>query len=152
MTEKMVLQKLTFLNFPYVNRLIDTTKDENHLYFMMEAYHCGHLHLHITDSKDKGFSPTVARNYAAEIVSVLFSLATCGCVHRDIKPKNFMIDSIGHLKLCDFGDSKILFPGEDYDNIYKDSSSCPRTYSIVGTLHYMAPEVLAKTYGYSLQG
>mmetsp|Transcript_3225 Transcript_3225/g.2968 ORF Transcript_3225/g.2968 Transcript_3225/m.2968 type:complete len:145 (+) Transcript_3225:1-435(+) len=56
-------------------------------------------------------------------------------VYRDLKPENIMIDEEGYPKLIDFGTAKIIQG---------------RTYTIVGTPHYMAPEViLGKGYGIS---
>ena len=54
--------------------------------------------------------------------------------HRDIKPSNIMIDTNGYLKMIDFGTAKIL---KDY------------TSTIIGTPHYIAPEILQGK-GYSL--
>ena len=54
--------------------------------------------------------------------------------HRDIKPSNIMIDSNGYLKMIDFGTAKVL---KDY------------TSTIIGTPHYIAPEILQGK-GYSL--
>ncbi len=48
---------------------------------------------------------------------------------------NFLIDSHGHVKLADFGSAKIL-----PDN--------GRTFTIIGTLHCMAPEMVARSIGY----
>ena len=54
--------------------------------------------------------------------------------HRDIKPGNIMIDSNGYLKMIDFGTAKVL---TNY------------TSTVIGTPHYIAPEVLLGK-GYSL--
>lgn len=152
LSEKLILQRLTFLNNAYTSQLVNTAKDDKYLYFVMEAYHCGHLNLHITDSKYGRFTPSVARNYAAEIVSALLFLTKCGCVHRDIKPKNCLIDKNGHIKICDFGASKILFSEDEYGKVMNGGpAASPKTYTIIGTLQYMAPEIAAKTSGYSLQ-
>jgi serine/threonine protein kinase len=150
-SEKTVMQRVAIENNPYVAKLLLTTKDNDNLYFVMEAYQCGHLNLHIRESECGRMSAIVTRNYAAEIVSALLSLMKCGCVHRDIKPKNILVDKCGHLKMCDFGSSKILFDTDQHESIILGGAAItPRTFSIIGTKHYMAPEIIAKSCGYSL--
>merc|ERR1711912_212650 len=58
-------------------------------------------------------------------------------IHRDLKPENIMLDVRGYIKLIDFGTAKQL--GQEY----------AKTYTVVGTPYYMAPEIIRKT-GYSL--
>ena len=56
-------------------------------------------------------------------------------IYRDLKPENVMIDEQGYPRLIDFGTAKILEG---------------RTYTIVGTPHYMAPEIITgKGYDYN---
>ena len=50
-------------------------------------------------------------------------------MHRDLKLENLMVDKDGYLKIVDFGLAKVLRPGQ-------------RTYSVVGTPAYFAPEIL----------
>ncbi len=54
-----------------------------------------------------GLSEEWARQYIAEVVIGLQHLHSKGVVHRDLKPDNLLIDQKGHLKLTDFGLSKI---------------------------------------------
>lgn len=61
-------------------------------------------------------------------------------VYRDIKPENIMIDDKGYLKLIDMGTAKVL----------KSKNGINKTFTLLGTPHYMAPEIL-KGKGYGLQ-
>ncbi|CAL5332418.1 unnamed protein product [Camellia sinensis] len=83
--------------------------------------------------------------------------------HMDIKPDNLILDKNGHLKLSDFGlckplDNKyltILLEDEDFSTQDTMKGILARNrhalaYSTVGTLDYMAPEVLRKK-GYGME-
>lgn len=69
-----------------------------------------------------------ARFYVAQIVMIIEFLHSKGIIYRDLKPENLMLDADGYLKLIDFGTAKKL---------EKD-----KTYTLMGSLHYIAPEVL----------
>lgn len=45
--------------------------------------------------------------YFAETVLAVEYLHSYGIVHRDLKPDNLLITSVGHVKLTDFGLSKM---------------------------------------------
>lgn len=51
-------------------------------------------------------------------------------IYRDLKPENILVSKSGHIKLSDFGLSKIL---DDYNE--KANTCC-------GTIDYLAPEIL----------
>ncbi|PWA40544.1 protein kinase family protein [Artemisia annua] len=72
---------------------------------------------------------------------------------RDIKPDNLILDRNGHLRLSDFGlcnpleskFSSILLDDEDYANQGPiNDTDGQQAYSTLGTLDYIAPEVLLK--------
>lgn len=51
-------------------------------------------------------------------------------LYRDLKPENIIIDCEGHLRLADYGLSKVM--------------TDDMTYSFCGSAEYMAPEMLLK--------
>ncbi|EKX37677.1 hypothetical protein GUITHDRAFT_40846, partial [Guillardia theta CCMP2712] len=55
-------------------------------------------------------------------------------IHRDLKPSNLLLTSEGHLKLSDFGLSRVLDKGKSGGNY--------RMTGTTGTIRYMAPEVV----------
>lgn len=78
-----------------------------------------------------GLSEPLARQLARQMLLAVTSCHAAGVFHRDLKPENFLLDSVGQVKLCDFGLSA--------------APSQPETLFVdcVGTLAYAAPEVLA---------
>ena len=44
----------------------------------------------------------------AEIILVLEHLHSMNISHRDLKPENLLLNSSYHIKLCDFGEAKII--------------------------------------------
>jgi serine/threonine-protein kinase len=67
----------------------------------------------------------------AHVASGLDALHAAGIVHRDVKPSNVIIDPSGAAKLTDFG----LAKGRAYTVLTKPGM-------VMGTLDYLAPEVL----------
>jgi len=53
-------------------------------------------------------------------------------LYRDLKPENIIVDHTGYLRLVDLGTVKLLNPREGKS----------RTFTVLGTAHYMAPEIM----------
>ncbi len=132
-TERTVLTKL---NHPFIMKLNYAFQTKGNLYFITEFMHGGELNYHIYKEPNNYFSEEKTRFYAAEIVSAINYLHNNNCIYRDLKPENVLIDRSGHIKLIDFGLSKLCecFP-------------C-KTKTLCGTPEYLAPEVIfEKEYG-----
>ncbi|KAJ2370212.1 rim15, signal transduction response regulator [Coemansia sp. RSA 2610] len=94
---------------PFVVRLLYTFQSRTNLYLVMEYLNGGDCAALL---KAIGALPEEwARPYLAEVVLGIEDLHARNVVHRDLKPDNLLIDSEGHLKLTDFGLSKLGFLG-----------------------------------------
>lgn len=97
---------------PFVAKLFCTFQTRNYLFLVMEYLiggDCASL------LKMLGALPEEwTKRYVAEIVVGVDALHCKGIVHRDLKPDNFLIDARGHLKLTDFGLSRMGLVGRQY--------------------------------------
>jgi serine/threonine protein kinase len=53
------------------------------------------------------FNEETTRFYAAEMLAGIEYLHQNNIIYRDLKPENILLDSIGHIKIADFGLSKM---------------------------------------------
>ena len=60
-------------------------------------------------------------------------------VYRDLKPENILLDHKGHVRLTDFGLSK----GDMNKTPNEGSRHDGLTSTFVGTISYMAPEIIS---------
>ena len=124
--ERKILEKI---DYPFISKLYYAFQNEKKLFMITEYMPGGEMfyHLHMNDH----FNENKARFYIAEIVLAIDHLHKNNILYRDLKPENILLDELGHIKLTDFGLSKIM------NNIEKD-----KTYTVCGTPIYVAPEVL----------
>ena len=135
---------LSKIKSPWIVELKASFQQGDYLFLVMEFCPGGDFMGLLVD-KDV-LSEEDARFYVSELVCAIESVHKLNCIHRDIKPDNILIDKNGHIKLSDFGLSKIA------DNISKEDlfsdngkkSGHTRNFSCVGTAYYVAPEVLEK--------
>jgi predicted Ser/Thr protein kinase len=73
-----------------------------------------------------------AVSVASDLTSALREAHRRGVLHRDVKPRNVLLDRAGRAKLTDFGSARL-----------DDQIALTMTGGLVGTLAYAAPELMA---------
>jgi len=121
------------MDHPHVARLHDVYETTEQLHLIMECLEGGELFDRVTERKR--FSELDAAETTRQMLLAVNYLHSCGIVHRDLKLENFLYDykEKDHIKLIDFGFSKVWDP-------------CIKMHVSCGTLSYVAPEVLNKSY------
>lgn len=104
-------------------RLYNYYKFEQSVYLLME--YCPQDLLHLAKRR---IAPMTLSNYIYEMMLCIKACHDNNIAHYDIKPSNFLIDQYGHIKISDFGLSKIY-------------EAEPESLERRGSLHYMAPEM-----------
>lgn len=123
--EKEIIKEISH---PFIVKLHYTFQNKDKAYFILDLLSGGDLYTHI--NKYGKMKEAQARFYAAEIVLALEHLHKNKIVYRDLKPQNIVLDSEGHIKLTDFGLSKLNFD-QNQEN------------TICGTMKYIAPETIS---------
>lgn len=136
---------LSFADNPFVVSMYCSFETKKHLCLVMEYVEGGDC---ATLLKTIGpLPPDMARFYFAETVLAVEYLHSYGIVHRDLKPDNLLITALGHIKLTDFGLSKmgLMSLATNLYEGYIDSET--RQFSdkqVYGTPEYIAPEVILR--------
>ena len=128
-TERDLMVKI---NCPFIVNIKSAFQDASKLYIVSEFMQGGDMFYHMHDGQIIIFSNEKTRFYMIELVLALEALHKKNMVYRDLKPENILLDSKGHVKLTNFGLSKILETEDD------------KAYTICGTPQYLAPEILDK--------
>ena len=127
--EHVISEKEVLLNIdhPFCNQIVAVMRDKEHIYMLLDAMLGGEL---FSRMRQVGaLDVNAARFYATCIASALAHLHGRKVVYRDLKPENVLIDELGYPILIDFGFAKEL-------------KSSPRTWTLCGTPHYLAPEII----------
>ncbi|PIN18712.1 Microtubule-associated serine/threonine kinase [Handroanthus impetiginosus] len=147
---------------PFVVRFFYSFTCRENLYLVMEYLNGGDLYSLL---RNLGcLDEDVARVYIAEVVLALEYLHSLRVVHRDLKPDNLLIAHDGHIKLTDFGLSKVglIDSTDDLSGPAVSGTSLMeedepplsasehqqerrKKRSAVGTPDYLAPEILLGT-------
>ncbi|KAK0428660.1 hypothetical protein QR680_010935 [Steinernema hermaphroditum] len=140
---------LTFTDNPFVVSFYGSFETKHHLCMLMEYVEGGDCAALL---KTCGTLPyDLVRLYMAETVLAIEYLHSYGIVHRDLKPDNLLITAMGHIKLTDFGLSKIglmsrttLVSEGCMDVALSACNQQFRDKQLCGTPEYIAPEVILR--------
>ena len=128
-TERDLMVKI---NCPFIVNIKSAFQDNTKLYIVSEFMQGGDMFFHLHDGQIVVFNNEKCKFYILELVLAIEFLHKHNMVYRDLKPENILLDEKGHVKLTDFGLSKILETESD------------KAFTICGTPQYLAPEVLLK--------
>ena len=128
--ERDVLLKI---DHPFIMKMVKYLKNDSYIFFINEYIKGKELWEVIRDIGLLNKEQT--QYYGASILLAIDYLHKQKIIYRDIKPENVMVSVKGYIKIIDFGTVKEI---QD------------RTSTIIGTSHYMAPEI-TKGEGYSFQ-
>jgi serine/threonine protein kinase len=117
------------LSHPHLVSVYDYAASASQPFLVMELVEGGTL----ADRIARGpVSAPEARALAADLTAALGCVHEAGILHRDIKPANVLVGRDGRARLTDFG---IAQP--------EDATRLTRPGDVIGTIRYLAPEVLA---------
>ena len=97
------------------------------LYFVLDFLNGGELYFHLR--RKIRFDEKLAKFYIAEVILAIKCLHDSGIIYRDLKPENILLDHTGHIKLTDFGLSKLVEEEK-------------QAFTFCGTPEYLAPEII----------
>jgi hypothetical protein len=117
------------VSHPSLVRIFDYSGEAERPYIVMEYVGGGTLADRI---RAGGADEVDPERLARQLLGALEAIHAAGVVHRDVKPSNVLLDTAGDAHLTDFG---IAQP--------EDATQLTGTGQVIGTLKYMAPEVLA---------
>src|SRR6202162_411902 len=131
-------QSASALNDPHICTIYEVGEDGGNHFIVMELVEGKPLNLVIPAG---GLRPELVVRYGAQIPAALAHAHDHGVIHRDIKTANVVITPAGQVKVLDFGLARFYSDTELADATRSDESATNAN-TVVGTLPYIAPEIL----------
>ena len=125
------------LDHPNIVKLYQTFEDHSYIYMIMELCSGGELFDGLANCASGHYEEYRAAELIQKMLSALNYCHMRKVCHRDLKLENFIFENASpdsEIKLIDFGLSKVYMDGMVMHNV-------------LGTSYYVAPEVLAGSYG-----
>ena len=137
--EEEIINEINILmkmDHPNIVKIFEFYNSETHYYLITEYCEGGSL-FDLINNNDGPFTEIQASYIMHQLFSVVNYCHKMKIIHRDLKPENILINKNENgfvkIKVCDFGTSLMFNRGEIQDKI-------------VGSIYYIAPEVLKKKY------
>jgi serine/threonine-protein kinase len=119
------------LRHPNVIKIEKVVKEPTQAYFVMEFFPAGSLKARLVRKEDQ-FLREKAQDIFKQWATALAYMNASGWVHRDVKPDNLLVNSMGEAKLIDFA---IAYkPPTGLAKLFRKKGKAQ------GTRSYMAPE------------
>jgi cGMP-dependent protein kinase len=129
---KSEMEVLREVHHPFIVKLVRTFRTDKKVHMLMELV--GGIELFRALDLLGILTRSASQFYVGSTALAMEYLHRRNIVYRDLKPENILLDKEGYIKVVDFGLAKKLTEG--------------RTYTLLGTPQYMAPEVVLMK-GYS---
>ena len=126
-------QILFKLNHENIIKFEDFTYNNSRAILIMEFAKEGDLNKKIEEQEKIGrpFEEEIILTWFLELCIVIKYIHQCHIIHRDLKPQNIFLTEDNHIKLGDFGVSKVLKSTADKGH-----------FTVMGTYYYMSPELI----------
>jgi len=128
------------LNHPNICTVHEVGEADGHIYIAMELVQGRPLSEWI-EERPQGLATESVVRYGAQIAAALAHAHEHHVIHRDLKSSNVVITTDGRVKVLDFGLARRAWEGPD-GAATTLSVGLTETGAIIGTPHYLAPEVL----------
>ncbi len=127
------------LNHPNICTIHQVGDSDGEAYIVMEHVE-GQLLSTLVGSA--GLSPDLVVRYGMQIADALAHAHKHGVIHRDLKSTNVLVTPEGRVKVLDFGLATRVPPAELREAVSAKVPLTANSSMIVGTLPYLAPELL----------
>ncbi|NNF08261.1 MAG: serine/threonine protein kinase, partial [Candidatus Eisenbacteria bacterium] len=133
-TDRLMLEAraAAALNHPNIAVIYEVDQEEDEAFIAMEFVEGQTLYNRV---RAETVDWEIGLQWLIESADALIEAHAKGVIHRDIKTKNLMVTQRGSIKILDFGLAKVA-------GFTQESSQMTQSGSLVGTIDYLAPEIL----------